>query len=295
MRIALIGRRFDPSGGGTERDLIVTARILAQAGHEIRIYAEDVRGAWTESPVARVRTAAVGRSLRFLGFAAKASAVARREGAELVVSFARVLEADILRSGGSAHESYLAAARAWQSSLGRAAMRLSPYERIQVMVERRSFRASRLRRVIAVSQLVRDDLIDRFGLDPALPAVLYNGVDLERFQPQLRDSRGASIRTELGLPQDAPVVTFVGNGFARKGLGFLIRAWKDVVGRALLVVAGTDGAAARYRRLARRLGIGERVRFLGAYGQIEQLFAAADALVLPSLFEPFGNVVLEAM
>ena len=82
MRIALIGRRFDPSGGGTERDLIVTARILAQAGHEIRIYAEDVRGAWTESPVARVRTAAVGRSLRFLGFAAKASAVARREGAE---------------------------------------------------------------------------------------------------------------------------------------------------------------------------------------------------------------------
>ena len=61
------------------------------------------------------------------------------------------------------------------------------------------------------------------------------------------------------------------------------------------MVAGADQALARYRRLARRLGVAERIRFVGAQGRIERFFAAADACALPSLFEPFGNVVLEAM
>jgi UDP-glucose:(heptosyl)LPS alpha-1,3-glucosyltransferase len=47
--------------------------------------------------------------------------------------------------------------------------------------------------------------------------------------------------------------------------------------------------------MAHRLGVSSRVRFLGAVGQIEQLFRAADGFALPSFFEPFGNVVMEAM
>ena len=93
----------------------------------------------------------------------------------------------------------------------------------------------------------------------------------------------------------APVVAFVGNGFARKGLGPLLEAWPAIESHPYLLVAGTDRSALRYIRLAHRLGVGSRVRFLGAVGQIEQLFHAADAFALPSFFEPFGNVVMEAM
>ena len=99
----------------------------------------------------------------------------------------------------------------------------------------------------------------------------------------------------FGVETDAPVVAFAGNGFARKGLGPLLEAWPAIESRPYLLVAGADRAAPRYVRLAHRLGVGSRVRFLGAVGKIEQLFHAADAFALPSFFEPFGNVVMEAM
>jgi len=295
MRIALIGRRFDPSGGGTERDLIITARLLSAAGHVVTIYASEVRGAATDFAVRRIRSPGIGRTLRLLSFAARAAPTARRDDAGLVLSFARIVGADILRSGGSAHASYVAAARQWQSPLAAAAMRVSPYHQAQMLNERRGFNSPELKLAIAVSDRVRDDLIATFGLAPAKAVTLYNGVDHERFRPESRAQLRVATRRELCLPDDVPVVAFVGNGFARKGLGFLIKAWPHIDRNACLVVAGVDQALARYQRLANRLGVAERIRFIGAQGRIERLFAAVDACAMPSLFEPFGNVVLEAM
>ena len=88
---------------------------------------------------------------------------------------------------------------------------------------------------------------------------------------------------------------FVGNGFARKGLRFLIEAWPAIGGAAQLIVVGTDQAAASYERLARRLGVSDRVKFLGRRTDVDRLIRGADAFALPSLFEPFGNVAMEAM
>jgi UDP-glucose:(heptosyl)LPS alpha-1,3-glucosyltransferase len=88
---------------------------------------------------------------------------------------------------------------------------------------------------------------------------------------------------------------FVGNGFARKGLGFLIEAWPAIGAAARLIVIGTDRAVVSYERLARRLGLQDRVTFLGRRADVHRLMRGADALALPSLFEPFGNVAMEAM
>jgi UDP-glucose:(heptosyl)LPS alpha-1,3-glucosyltransferase len=295
MRIALIGRRFDPGGGGTERDLIVTADILTRAGHQLSIYADDLRGNFAQWRPRRVSAPPLGRALRLLWFARRAPRVARSEGAEVVLSFARVIDADILRSGGAAHSSYMRAARRWLSPGGAIALRLSPYHRVQVAVEKRGFSSPNLKRAIAVSDLVRTDLVETFALTPRKAVTLHNGVDLDRFRPSPDRTLRSQVRDGWEIPSDAPVVLFIGNGFARKGLRFLIEAWPALDPRAHLIAAGTDRALASYRRLAMRLGVGNRVRFLGPQRQIERLFAAADALALPSLFEPFGNVVMEAM
>lgn len=166
MHIALVTRRFDPAGGGTERDLAITARMLSRAGYRVTIHAAQVRAPFTEWPVRRVAAPRLGRALGLLWFARAAGAAARREGADLVLSFARIVDADILRSGGGAHSSYIRAARQWQSGPARLAMRLSPYHRVQMLVERRGFNSPRLRRAIAVSDLVRDDLVRTFALHP---------------------------------------------------------------------------------------------------------------------------------
>jgi UDP-glucose:(heptosyl)LPS alpha-1,3-glucosyltransferase len=294
MRVALIARRFDPAGGGTERDLIVTAQCLAEAGHDITVYTAEPRGFSQRWRVVQVGVRWPRGPLRLMRFAWEAPAQARRGGAELVLSFARAVGADIVRSGGGAHSAYLRAAQRWRGNWAAAAMRLRPYHRAQIIVERSAFKSPTLRKAIAVSQLVRTQLIDEFGLDPDKAATLYNGVDLERFHPTSLAER-ARFRQMYEVETDAPVVAFVGNGFARKGLGPLLEAWPSIKSNPYLLVAGADRSAHRYIRMAHRLGVGSRVRFLGVVGQIEQLFRAADAFALPSFFEPFGNVVMEAM
>ncbi|MGH8012500.1 MAG: glycosyltransferase family 4 protein [Candidatus Binataceae bacterium] len=295
MKIALITRRFEPNGGGTERDLIASARCLVEAGHDITIYAGEVRAPSTEWRIRTVATPPLGRALRLLIFARSAGALARAEGNDLILSFARIIDADILRSGGSAHASYLRAARRWRNSAGAIAMKLAPYHIIQRMIERRGFHSARLKKAIAVSDLVRDDLIREFRMAPDRVVTLYNGVDLMRFAPARDSTARRQLRQTIAIPDDAPVVLFIGNGFARKGLRFLLRAAGQAKRKMWLMVAGNDRAIDSYQRLARRLRISPRVLFLGAQARVERLFEMADVLALPSLFEPFGNVALEAM
>jgi len=88
-----------------------------------------------------------------------------------------------------------------------------------------------------VSQLVRTQLIEEFGLDPAKAVTLYNGVDLERFHPSSPAER-VRFRQMFELETGAPVVAFVGNGFARKGLGPLLEAWPAIKSSPYLLVAG---------------------------------------------------------
>jgi UDP-glucose:(heptosyl)LPS alpha-1,3-glucosyltransferase len=295
MRIALLTRRFDPAGGGTERDLMVTADALLRAGHEVTIYAGEVRGPAGSLKVRAVGGPPLGRALSLIRFACGAAPQARREGAELVLSFARAVDADVLRSGGGAHVSYVQSAWRWRSTLSAAAMWMQPYQQAQMFIERRGFRSPRLKKAIAVSNLVRDDLIRVFGLPRERAVTLYNGVDLNRFRPERDPGVRAEVRARFNIPRDAAVVAFVGNGFARKGLRFLIEAWPAVAGKPYLLVVGADRALNRYRARAEALGMRERIIFAGPQPGVERIFAAADALALPSLFEPFGNVALEAM
>ena len=291
MRIALLTRRFDPTGGGTERDLMVTADCLRRGGYDVATYADDIRGG-PQPGVYRVGRAPLPRTLAFLRFAFAAAPMARRFGAHLVLSFARVANADVLRSGGSAHLSYLRAAARWRGRAGAAAMRVTPYHLAQVIVERRGFTSPKLRGAIAVSELVRRDLIARFGLPAQRVMTIYNGVDLEKFHPV--PGARARVRERFRIPDDTRMVLFVGNGFARKGLGFLIDALVKVQGAHLLVV-GSDRSAGSFERRAQRRGVGDRVVFAGSQPDATDFFNAADALALPSLFEPFGNVAIEAM
>jgi UDP-glucose:(heptosyl)LPS alpha-1,3-glucosyltransferase len=295
MRIALLTRRFDPHGGGTERDVLVSAECIARGSHEVRIYANEVRGESQRFNITQVGGFGLGRTAALARFAFGAATRARRDGAELVLSFARVVDADVLRSGGGAHQSYLRAARQWRGERGARLMNLRPIHRLQVLAERRAFASPCLRKVIAVSELVRSDLMREFQISGDKVVTLYNGVDTDRFTISPGLTRRVAVRESLGLDPRATVVMFVGNGFARKGLGFLIDALARVKNEAHLLVVGADQTMRDFRNRAAERGVAARVHFLGARADVPQLFWAADALALPSLFEPFGNVIMEAL
>ena len=156
--------------------------------------------------------------------------------------------------------------------------------------ERFCFRRRRTRRLVAVSGGVAREL-ERFLPDQrGAVAVIPNGVDRERFAP-VPDARAAA-RDRLGLAAGDLVALFVGGDWERKGLRFAIEAVADADGWHLVVVGRGDEA--RHQAHARRHGAGERVHFAGATSEPAGYYAAADAFLLPTAYEAFPLVSLEA-
>jgi glycosyltransferase involved in cell wall biosynthesis len=154
-------------------------------------------------------------------------------------------------------------------------------------LERWCYRPGRVRRMIAVSDLVKEELDSCYRLSSVPIDVIPNGVDLDRFRPD------AAVRVDerrrLGLLEGEMVALFVGGDWERKGLGIAIEA----VARAdwRLIVVGRGDVAA-WEAKARHWGAD--VIFCGHSTQPERIYCAADAFILPSRYEGFALVAIEA-
>ncbi len=157
--------------------------------------------------------------------------------------------------------------------------------------------ARRCDRIVVPSLREARHLEAHCGVDRGRVAVIPCGVDLDRFRPGDR----SAARRRLGLPPGAPVVLYVGRFAPLKGIDRLVRAAPLLPSGVRLVLVGGDGPGdperARLQRLAGDLGVAGRVRFAGRvdHRALPPYYRAADVLVLPSLYESFGLVVLEAL
>ncbi len=153
-------------------------------------------------------------------------------------------------------------------------------------------------RVVAANVVERAHLVWYYGARQDRIAVIPCGVDTELFQPMPR----ATAKDLLELPSD-PLLVYVGRLQPIKGLETLLEAMTLVMPATRLMVIGGDadepenGHAAYLRERVSALALAERVRFLGAQPQrrLQLFYAAADATVMPSYYESFGMVALEAM
>lgn len=148
-------------------------------------------------------------------------------------------------------------------------------------------------RIICISGAVRDFVHREIGVPERLLTVVRYGMDPEPAGPG-RDA----LRAELGIAPGDPVVGIVGRLHDQKGHVYLFQAFRRVLAahpRALLVVAGDGPEREALDRLAGELGIAERTRFLGFRADAPALMHAFDVVAVPSLYEGFGLVLLEAM
>jgi glycosyltransferase involved in cell wall biosynthesis len=143
--------------------------------------------------------------------------------------------------------------------------------------------------LITVCAALKDVLVE-LGVPAERVAVLRNGVDLELFHPGDR----AATRRTLGV--EGTVLVSVGQLIERKGHHLVIEALADLPEATLLIV-GEGPERAALERLAQRLGVERRVRFMGGtpHERLAELYTAADVLVLASSREGWANVLLEAM
>ncbi len=156
-------------------------------------------------------------------------------------------------------------------------------------------------RLVAANVIERGQLVGHYEADPAKIAVIPCGVDTALFAPGDREAA----RAALGLA-GGPLLLYVGRIAPIKGLETLLDALGCLRGARhparLIVVGGEaderrDGHERELRRRAARQGLGAAVTFVGAQPQerLRHYYVAADVTVLPSYYESFGMVALEAM
>lgn len=166
------------------------------------------------------------------------------------------------------------------------------YHRYVMQAEREMYEDSHLRGVICNAEMIKREIIEDFGLPAEKIHVIYNAIDNQRFLPPDEETF-AALRAKWQLPLQATCLIYVGSGFERKGLAAAIRAIAPT-DRYLLVV-GKDKDQPRYQALAKSLNCEARVRFFGMQSETLPFYQMADGLLLPTLYDPFPNVILEAM
>jgi glycogen synthase len=151
--------------------------------------------------------------------------------------------------------------------------------------------------VITCSRYMRSHVARVFGVAPARITMIPNGIDPRDLEPVVGDLPG--LRARYARP-DELLVLLVGRLVYEKGFHLALDALAPVIGRlgnVRFVVAGTGTAEAELKRQARRLGLGRHGSFLGWIGDdmLHSLYRVADMCIVPSIYEPFGLVALEAM
>jgi UDP-glucose:(heptosyl)LPS alpha-1,3-glucosyltransferase len=294
VRLAIIRQRYTPYGGA-ERFVESALEALLERGVAISLYTRQ----WPNTRLQLIEPVLcnpfyIGRLWRDWSFARAVCGAVAKKAPELVQSHERLLCCDIYRAGDGVHRVWLDERVRHASAFKRWQIESNFYHRYLLDVERRLFASPWLRAVICNSKMVRDEIHERFGLSLEKLPVIYNAVDSDVFSPELRQHR-AAVRQKLGVPDSATVFLLVGSGYVRKGVATAIQALSRLPGDTYLVVVGRDKSGRRYKRLAQQLGIARRVALLGALDDPKPFYGAADAFVLPTLYDPCPNAALEAM
>ncbi len=276
MKIALIRQKVGFGLGGAENYVAACAKELLRLGHEVSVIADycDLPGVrFLRAPI--LGRGSIAKNLSFFLLVRK---LLKRERFDLVYTCARTAPSDFLRLSDPLHAAWLELGYRFGKAKWRA---LRPRHRTLLWLEKQSL-AQTKRQIITNSHLVKGQLKAYYSVEESRVKVIYNGVDFKRFNLKKRKNRKA-LRKKLGL-SGKKVLLFVGNDWRRKGLDLIQKILPELPSETLLLVAG--GQPLRPRK---------QIKFLGPVREIEDLYVAADLLVLPTRYDPFANVVLEAL
>ncbi len=275
LRIVFFVEHFAVTGQGAENDAVQLCRALAERGHEVHVIADDFSD-FSDIQCHRGLDS-IDRHLAAIQ-------------PDLTVDWGLFHRADVHRIGGGIHERFIPYNLEAYRPLARWWKRLGYLKgkHRRIVARERDLLTNPNARFLAISRFVADHAIAS-GADPERVTVLHNAVDTERFSPDGANDWRQTTRAEWGVPDEAVVFLFVAQNLRLKNLELVRRTFRWLRGRIdrpfRVVVIGN-----------RQPSFGDPFIIApGPYSRIEHAYAGADALIHPTWFDSFGNVVLEAM
>ena len=291
QQIAIVRQKYNPAGGA-ERFVSHALSSLLQNNVQVCLITRQ----WQE--LAGLSTVLanpfyLGNVWRDYGFACAVQRIRQKHAFALLQSHERIVGCDIFRAGDGVHQVWLRNRCRALNMVERWMLWLNPYHHYVCRTEKALFADPNLKAVICNSQMVQQEIHTLFDVPKAKLPVIYNGVNTQEFHPKTQLLYRQSIRQQYGIPAQAPVLLYVGSGFSRKGVA---RALEAIVPypQVHLLIVGSDKHQNRYVTQAYTRGIVNRCHFTGTKSDILPFYGAADAFILPTLYDPLPNACIEA-
>ena len=283
-KIAIVIGAFTRLGGAERMAVEACERLKDQFEFHIICREHDV--ILPSVHIHKVRRVNFPRSLKRLIFAIQVRKVLKKLDIDLVHTHERIFEADIFSLHGTPPEHWA------KEVLGRKYLNL--FDRSCAYLDQKLIHSSRCKVLLPVSKLVEDCYKKYYDLSQKTIEVVHPTVSDEFVypEPSLFDWR-----ERLDTPKAAKVVLFIANNYEHKGLDLVFDAVMEVLKtKEIYLWVGGRGNIPKYKAKAKKLDIFEFVRFAGMVNEnLPHLYRSADLFVLPSKFDTFGIVVIEAL
>lgn len=203
-----------------------------------------------------------------------------------------------IRLGNGVHRKFLQTRKFTDPFWKRMVIPFNPLHRTILSMEKKALESPQLKCIFTNSHMVKNEVLECYKVDPKKIHVVHNGVEWYEMEKDFETylEKKTKIATTLQLDPTQYQFLFVGNGFARKGLDVLLKALSLIKKESFhLSVIGKDKHAFSYIQKAKELGIGSKVSFYGQLSEIRKFYQLCDCLVIPSFYDPFANVTVEAL
>jgi UDP-glucose:(heptosyl)LPS alpha-1,3-glucosyltransferase len=307
MDIAFCYENVLPERGGCSTYIADLARRLMADGHSVHLYAcRWDAAALPPSTVFHALPAPRGprflRPWRFSAACVQRLAEARHH---VSLGFDKTWGQDVLYPQGGLHvasaaHNLLKYRMPWVRRFARVAKAFDLAHRSYARLERRQYCTPPRPLIVVNSNMVLRHFRHYYRIDPNDVRVIPSAIDPDRFLEHDRPRRRLEWRQRWGVGPGETVALFMGMNYRLKGIEPLLHAIRllkpeQIGDRGFRLLIFGNPEARRYERLAGRLGIRERVRFLGHCREPRNCYFAADFLVHPTFYDPCSLVVLEAL
>lgn len=303
MKIALCHQNILPARGGAEMYVADLARRLVAQRHDVHLFTTrwDATALPSSSVIHQMARPRGPRFLRPWRFSEAVMAALRNDPPDVSIGFDKVLGTDIYYPLGGLHaataeHNLLKHKEGLTRSIAKMIQSLDTAHNSFAKLERQLMSGPNRPVFVANSDLVRQHVLRYYGIGPQNIPVVHNAIDPNRFDETDRASIRIQMRNAWSFGTQDVVAALVAMNYRLKGLEPLLHALARIPANIplKLLVAGSR-VIKPWQRLADKLGIRERVRFIGRSADVRQVFFAADLLVHPTFYDPCSLVVLEAL